>query len=215
MLSRHGARLLGAGAILAAIAFGIVAARADKQEKQDEKQTVDHKALREALTKKHNDGNYKDAYEGLRKLALDADNDPKLVGKDLDLALSCLRRLGRLEDIDEFREAVIAKHSKNWRLLETAALSFRSSDYRAYNERYGYVVGGKFHRGPKRGGVGKYVNTMQRDRVRALQLMNDAMTMVEKDDDKAGVAQFYLHHAELLSTASPTTAPGGSSTTPT
>lgn len=190
MLSKHGARLLGAGVVFAMIAFCVMAARADKD---DKKQTIDHKALRAKYTDAHKKGNYKDAYEGLRKLALDPDNDPKLVGGDLTLGMQCLQNLGRVDEIDEFREAVIAKHGKNWRLLETAAMSFRGSN------PHGYIVSGQFSRGWKRGG-GRLVSTWQRDRVRALQLMNDALPLAEKDEDKAAVASFCLHFAELVQT---------------
>ena len=42
------------------------------------------------------------------------------------------------------------------------------------NNHWGYMVAGEFHRGSHRGG-GKYVNALQRDRVRAMQLMNRAL----------------------------------------
>ena len=76
---------------------------------------------REALMKTFQAGNYKDAYDGLRKLALDPTDDPVQVGKDLETAINCLQRLGRSDEIDEFREAVIEVHKQNWRLLDTAA----------------------------------------------------------------------------------------------
>src|SRR5262245_1622423 len=60
---------------------------------------------RTKFTKAYNDGNYKVAYDGLRKLALDPKNDPKLVGGDLSLAIQSLQNLGRTDEIDTFREA--------------------------------------------------------------------------------------------------------------
>ena len=119
---------------------------------------------RDSATKAYNAGNYKDAYEVLRKLALDPKDDPLQVGNDLDLAIRCLRQLGNVDEIDDFREAVIAAHARNWRLLQTAALSYNNVDH------YGYIVAGKFYRGHKRGG-GRYVSTFDRDRTRAMQLM--------------------------------------------
>ena len=47
------------------------------------------------------------------------------------------------------------------------------------------IVAGKFYRGPHRGGDGRWVNTMARDRVRALQLMVQALPNARKDDDHA------------------------------
>src|SRR5262249_47079522 len=76
---------------------------------------------RDSLMKQFQAGNYKDAYEGLRKVALDPKCDPAKVSSDLTTSIQCLHNLGRVEEIDEFREAVIAVHKNNWRLLETAA----------------------------------------------------------------------------------------------
>src|SRR5205085_8588376 len=83
---------------------------------------------RTKLTKAYNDGNFKVAYDGLRKLALDPKNDPKLVGKDLELAITSLIRLGRNDEVDDFREAVIKVHAKNWRLLATAAQTYLNGE---------------------------------------------------------------------------------------
>src|SRR5204863_3219175 len=112
-------------------------------------------------------------------------------GKDLDLAVQCQRQLGNVDEIDDFREAVIAAHAKNWRLLQTAALSYANVDH------YGYIVAGKFYRGYKRGG-GRLVNTFERDRTRALQLMHQALPLAKQDGDKTAVADFHLHFAHLL-----------------
>ncbi len=136
-------------------------------------------------------GNYKDAYEGFRKLALDPNDDPVQVGKDLDFGVNSLRMLGRSDEIDEFREAVIRVHAKNWRLLDAAAQSY------ADTEHFGFIVAGKFARGGKRGG-GRYVSSMQRDRARALQLMQQALDLTKAETDKAALAQFFIRFANLL-----------------
>src|ERR1700729_1403691 len=97
---------------------------------------AEQKESREKLTKAARDGNYKVAYEGLRKLALDPKDDPKQVAGGLDLAIDRLQNLGRVDEVDEFREAVIAAPPKNWRLLQTAALSFRKTPAQ------GFIVAG-------------------------------------------------------------------------
>ena len=43
---------------------------------------------RTKLTKAYNDGNYKVAYDGLRKLTLDPKVSPTLVGQDLEMAIN-------------------------------------------------------------------------------------------------------------------------------
>ena len=122
-------------------------------------------ASREQCDKLAQQGNYKDACDGYRALALDPKDDPTLVGRDLQQAISCLMNLRRADEVDAFREAVIEVHSGNWRLIQAAAESYLNDP-----EHYGFIVAGKFHRGPH-GGGGRYVSVLERDRVRALQLL--------------------------------------------
>ena len=131
-----------------------------------------NQAQRDQLVKTMQAGNYKDAYDGLRKLALDPADDPRQVGQDLGMATDCLQRLNRTEEIDDFREAVIKAHQKNWRLLWAAAQNTMNVQHQ------GFIVAGKFQRGQHRGG-GRYVNSMQRDRIRALQLMVEAIPLAQ------------------------------------
>ncbi|MBU2436430.1 MAG: hypothetical protein KKE55_01860 [Candidatus Omnitrophica bacterium] len=101
-----------------------------------------HQEDRSKFRKLYNQGNYKEAYEGFKKLALDSKDSPKQVGEDLNMAVGCLRRINRVSEIDEFREKVIEIHKDNWRLLYIAARSyFDDSNY------YGYIVADEFHRG--------------------------------------------------------------------
>ena len=178
---RKRARLLGVGLLCLAFA-GVYLWAADVPTAQ-EKRDLANKAVK--------DGNYKNAYDALRALALDPKDDADKVGADLTTALNCLRNLGRTDEEDDFREAVVSAHAKNWRLLQTAAMSFES------NAWYGYMVAGKFYRGNKNGG-GKFVNTVHRDRARALQLMRQAMPLVAKDQNKADSASFYMTFGRLL-----------------
>ena len=150
---------------------------------------------RTQLTKAFNDGNFKAAYDGLRKLALDPKDDVKQVGKDLEFAINSLNRLGRNEEVDDFREAVIKVHDKNWRLLATAARTY--TDNGMSGNHFGFMVAGKYLRGGHRGG-GHMVNSLQRDRTRALQLMQQALDNTSKENDKAAIARFHLDFANML-----------------
>ena len=47
-------------------------------------------------------GNFKVAYDGFRKLALDPQDDPGRVAGDLQAAIQALQQLGRVPEIDEF-----------------------------------------------------------------------------------------------------------------
>ncbi len=146
---------------------------------------------RSKLTKAYNDGNFKVAYEGLRRLALDPNANARLVGSDLELAINALLRLGRVEEVDAFREAVIKTHDKNWRLLSTAARTY------AHGEHYGFMIAGEFKRGGHRGG-GQIMNSLQRDRARALQLMQQAINNSQADPDRAAVASLHLDFASMI-----------------
>ena len=148
---------------------------------------------RAAAQKLFNDGNFKDAYEGFRKLALDTADDPTQVGNDLRMATEGLTRLGRMSEIDAFREEVIALHAKNWRLLLAAAENYLAVDH------YGAIVVGKFERGRHRGGGHiEIAQANDRDRVRALQLLVEALPMLAQEPDRAAVANFYLVVARAL-----------------
>ncbi|MDJ0820144.1 MAG: MG2 domain-containing protein, partial [Desulfobacterales bacterium] len=151
----------------------------------------EHERLRQQALKAFNDGNWKDAYQIYRRLCLEVENDPKIVGNDLIQAWQCLRNLNRLNELDAFREAVIEKHVNNWRLLRAAAGSY------SQNNHWGYMVAGEFHRGHHRGG-GRYVNAIQRDRVRTLQLMNRGLELSAADPARHEVANFCLEFAQIL-----------------
>ncbi len=148
---------------------------------------------RAELKKQFDAGNFKIAYDGYRQLCLDANDDPKLVGDDLNMAASSLQQLARTDELDDFREAVIRVHAKNWRLLSAAATNYLSYD------NYGYIVAGKFYRGQNRAG-GQPVNSLDRDRVRALQLLVAAMPLTTAEPVKHDVSDFYLGVAQALLT---------------
>ncbi len=135
--------------------------------------------------------NYKDAYEAFSRLALDPAADSRQVGADLNMALECLQQLNRASEIDPFRERVIAVHPANWRLLHAAAQSYMNLDH------FGFMIAGKFERGRHRGG-GQVVSSAERDRVRALQLMVQAMPLAERDDERAAVSQFFFDFGQML-----------------
>jgi uncharacterized protein YfaS (alpha-2-macroglobulin family) len=144
------------------------------------------------LKKTFESGNFREAYDGLRNLAIDPGNPD--AGPDLNLAVECLNRLGRQDEQDDLREAVIAAHKSDWQVLETAALSYANTNH------FGFIVAGKFYRGHRRGGgqLARYVNAFQRDRVRALQLMRQAMHASQNEQHKGRLAEFYVQFGRIL-----------------
>jgi len=146
---------------------------------------------RAAAAKHLKDGNFRDALAIYRKLALDADANPALVGKDLEAGINCLARLGRIAETDAFRDAVVERHAGNWRLLATAVKTLADGPH------YGFLVAGEFQRGNRRGG-GRYVGSLQRDRAQALALLEQARPLADNDPDKPGRARFYIDWARIL-----------------
>ena len=147
--------------------------------------------LREKAQKTMKDGNFKDAYELFSKLALDPNDDARKVSQDLGDAITCLQRLNRINEVDDLREKVIAAHGENWRLLQSAAETI------ARDQHHGFIVAGKFQRGNHRGG-GNFVYAMERDRVRSLQVMTQAMEKAQKETDKNALSIFHSQFANLL-----------------
>jgi uncharacterized protein YfaS (alpha-2-macroglobulin family) len=139
---------------------------------------------REKLEELVRQGNYKDAFEGYRALALDPKDDPRRVGGDLRQGISCLNQLGRIDEVDAFRDAVIESHKTNWRLLKAAADSFLSDSY-----QFGFILAGTFHRGQSRSD-GRYVSSSERDRARAIQLLVQGLEGARSDPDRPASAAY-------------------------
>jgi len=152
---------------------------------------LSHRELRQNALKAYNNGNFKDALETYKKLALDADNNPFKVGGDLDKAVACLGRLNRLSETDNLRERAVKLHKNNWRLLFHAARGYFNTQH------YGYMIAGEFQRGRHRGG-GRYVNSFSRDRIRALQLMDQALQNTEGETHANNLAGFHFTFARIL-----------------
>ena len=142
--------------------------------------------------KKMTSGNFKVAFEDFRKLGLNPKSPANELPQTLNHAVQCLQNLGRINEIDDFREQVVAVHKDNWRLLQAAAHSYLQIEHN------GVIIAGKFQRGPHRGEDGRHVHATERDRVRALQLLTQAMPLALKDENKADAAQFYAVFGQVL-----------------
>ena len=145
----------------------------------------------EKYQKLYNQGNYKEAFEGFKKLALEPNAEGKKAASDMNLALQSLRNLGRNNEVDAFRDSVIKVHESKWRFMQMTAASFLES------EHFGFVVAGKFERGYHRGG-GKQVSSYARDRAQAMQLLYKALLEVRKDKDLQAASLFYLDFADII-----------------
>ena len=145
----------------------------------------------DSLLKLQKEGNYKDAYDGLRKFVFAKESASRDLPKAYDAAITCLRQLNRVDEIDAFREQAVKTHPTDWRLLSAVGQSYLAV------EHYGYMIGGEFHRGQHRGG-GRVAHATARDRVRALQLFNAARKQAESIDNKAEAADVLRRLASAL-----------------
>ena len=147
---------------------------------------------RAKLQKMLRDGNHKEAFEGFSELALDPSAEPQTVSHDLQQAVQCLNNLRLVHEIEDLVERVIGVHAKNWQLLQSAAHIYSQG-----LEHNGFMIGGEYHRGHHRGG-GKVVHSWERDRIRALQLMAQALPFVRQKGNGADVSSFYSSLAHML-----------------
>ncbi len=152
--------------------------------------TPERSSLRALSTKAMNDGNFKTAYVGFEKLLLDPDTDSMQVCNDLNYAVNCLNRLGRISEFDELIESAIDTRPANWRFLRVASQRYRSINH------HGVAVDGEFQRGNRRN-RGKYTNSYERDRVRSLQLLEKARELCE-DEPAAERGQLLYEYASAI-----------------
>ena len=159
-------------------------------------QAVEAGKLREDSQKLMQDGNFKEAFVGFQKLSHDSGADATKVTGDINNALNCIARLGNQKDFDEFVEKTVAAHENNWRVLQLIAQQYMSYQH------YGFMVSGKFERGQHRGGGEAYHST-ERDRVRSLQLMEQAKPLVMDELEKGtatdnDAGSFYYSFAWMM-----------------
>ena len=172
--------------ILSVVVLSMVLASAARAEDETSIRRDAHKEMRA--------GNFKNAYEQYERLCNDADTDPKQVGQDLQYAVNCLQSLKRTKEVDGLLDATVKVHKTNWRLLQQAAQIY------SFLQPHGYMVAGSFERGRRRGG-GRYYNVYERDRVRSLQLMRDAVKLITQDNSKPHErGQFYYQYANMFMT---------------
>jgi uncharacterized protein YfaS (alpha-2-macroglobulin family) len=154
--------------------------------------SLDEESTRQQAHQAFKDGNWAEALVGFQKLATRPESDATKVSEDLQKAVDCLNQLGRQTEFDALVEEAVAAHEKNWRLLRQAARQFRDVFH------YGFLVTGEFERGGRRG-RGNQVNSFARDRVRSLQLFDQAVkTAVETEAPAEAVRQVIDDFAQAI-----------------
>jgi uncharacterized protein YfaS (alpha-2-macroglobulin family) len=132
----------------------------------------DADSMRREAGKLQKAGNFQEAWERYKKLAL----GDKPVEQDVQQGVQCLQRVNRVNELDGWLEEVAAKHSENWQMTRAVAQQY------LYAQHHGTIVDGAFKRGPHRGGRARWVSSNERDRVRALQLYKHAVDLATESD---------------------------------
>ena len=104
--------------------------------------------------------------------------DPQHAGSDLGRAIECLVKLGRVDEIDAFREAVVAVHKASWRLLQAAAESY-------LNDPNTSGPSSRVSSSVATSGSRTLSASYERDRARALQLLLEGLDRAPLDPDRA------------------------------
>ncbi|MFO7820966.1 MAG: MG2 domain-containing protein [Lentisphaeria bacterium] len=146
--------------------------------------------LRKDAAEVYDNGNYDNAYQQYRRLLFETDNPSP---GDLHMAVNCLRRLGRITEFDTVVEKAVTAHPDKWQMLKAAARAYQKVPHR------GMLIANEFERGARRGG-GQRVFVFQRDRVRALQLLEKARELIEDSGtvSTSQKADFYINYARFL-----------------
>ncbi|MDO5554862.1 MAG: alpha-2-macroglobulin family protein [Planctomycetia bacterium] len=118
----------------------------------------------------------------------------------IDLVVQCLTQLNRVPEIDAYLEEIAGRYSDDWLVLQTVAQHYMNLPHE------GSLLDGTYVRGDRSGrhsGQDSFVSTADRDRVRALQLYDQAATVVEsarRDESlsHAGLKEFYRSYAEAV-----------------
>lgn len=137
----------------------------------------DRDAQRTQAQQLSRDNNIAESLEIYQALVEDEKNKDQDLSQDFSQAIRLLNQLNRTNEVDEFLEAAVATHADHWRLLAQVGLELANHSI----PPYGFMIAGNFERGNHRGG-GQQAIAIERDRVRAIQLVLQAVALIKQDD---------------------------------
>lgn len=120
------------------------------------------------------DGNWNDALKIWHEILPLPENTGINPANDLGKALQCVQNLNRWNEWDGVIDLTVKAHPDNWIVLRDSGLYYQNA------QSWGSIVSGEFQRGQHQGG--KHVSSEDRDRVRSLQLFQEAMQKMETSD---------------------------------
>lgn len=131
--------------------------------------------------------NYKNAFEIFKKLLIETDF--KEAPEAFNQSIECLNSLNKTHETDDFKELILKKHENN--LLVKIAIASSYLD----EVHYGYLVDNKFSRGYHQQNGGQYILSLERDRVRSLQILDSINPVLL---NKTDIASYHLTYARGL-----------------
>jgi len=154
---------------------------------------------RSRAAKLREDANWAEAFEIYRELLTGGQRigAEQARADDISHAFQCLQQLGRWGEFDELMNTAVAVDGSNWRLLKAIAQAYRNVPHQ------GWVSGEDIFSRDQRNQSGRYVSVAERDRVRALQLFEKGLPLVQaeagadQNTRKARVDFFRAFAAEL------------------
>lgn len=136
----------------------------------------------------YQEGNWAEALTQYRQ-ELDS---AKAAPEHLERAISCLRNLNRMDQIDELLELVVHRHSDSAELHATVGKSYQGIP------KYGSIVAGEFVRGNQRGG-NAVVQVGEIDRIKSINHLLKAieLTKSKKDENNRLLRSTCYHQISL------------------
>ncbi len=135
------------------------------------------------------DGNFAEAYDLFQTVLLDENHAGDDLANDLEQALACLQRLGRMGEVDDIIEQTVTLHADDWLLL------WRAANLLPRQPSSGSIVDGVFRRADHSGTI---LDHSEHDRVRALQLFLQAEAAMPDNAPAARQGEFYLNFADMV-----------------
>jgi len=142
------------------------------------------------ISKLNRDGNYKEAYDACFRFFKEfpkGSQDPRTANFYQE-AIQAISGLQTFEKYDEMLDLIESRHADNIPMLSVIAPGSFS---------FGYKIGNRFTRGTPRGYAGEHVTCVERDRVRILRLLVNAMDKADKAD-KPLRDEFYINLGNVL-----------------
>ena len=137
-----------------------------------------------AANKLATQGNYREAADAFKVLLNSKDASGEILAKALAEVVPVLNNLGEAAEAETVLEDAAKAHANHWQVLATAGNALMSS-----LPHQGQIVDGKFQRGGRRSDA-PWSWSMERDRVRGLQLLLAARAALPKDAPVAERSKF-------------------------